>query len=104
MNEWIPVLAAFTGALVAGLISYRAATIRLSKEDKAEKRDLLLKKLEETHEVVRSIRVSYRKTYSDAIMLIKANMHGSRDNNPVEIDRLLMLVGFYFPECNCSQL
>ena len=29
MNEWIPVLAAFTGALVAGLISIRAVVIRL---------------------------------------------------------------------------
>jgi hypothetical protein len=98
MNEWIPVFAAFTGALVAGLISYRAAAIKMNKEDKAEKRTFILGKLEETHEVARTIRISYRKTYGDTVKLLMTNEHETRGDSLVEIDRLFMLVGFYFSE------
>ncbi|CAG0927008.1 hypothetical protein TFLX_00301 [Thermoflexales bacterium] len=45
MNEWIPVLAAFTGAIVAGLISFVAATIKLGNEERTEKRAIFLKNL-----------------------------------------------------------
>jgi hypothetical protein len=98
MNEWIPVLAAFTGAVVAGLISYRAAATRFSKEERAEKRAIFLEKLEETHEVARSIRLSYKRSYANTRMLLLTSKSEAESGNIVEIDRLLMLVGFYLPE------
>ena len=98
MNEWIPVFAAFTGALVAGLISFWAATIKLSKEESAEKRAIFLEKLEQTHEVARSIRLSYRRSYAHIRMLLLTNRSETDSDSLVEIDRLLMLIGFYLPE------
>jgi len=97
MNEWVPVISAFVGALVAGFLSYRAAAIRLSKEETAEKRAIILQKLEETHQVVRSIRQSYRESIVHMIRFLLVNQSESSASVPIEIDRLQMLVGFYFP-------
>ena len=59
MSEWIPVIAALAGALIGGLISYRATVARLVKEEKSEKRTIILEKLEETHLVARTIRLIF---------------------------------------------
>src|SRR5262245_55859808 len=99
MTEWIPVIATLAGTVVGGIISYFAKLSTLAKQEKSERRSIILSKLEETHQVVRSIRQIYKETYSDMLSHLVTGLPLSKDTGgPVEIDRLAMLIGFYFPE------
>jgi hypothetical protein len=99
MSEWIPVIAALAGTLFGSLISYLATLVSIRREDKSENRAILISKIEEAHEVVRSIRQRYIESYGaySTHLLIDKKLE-SNERKIIEIDRLEMLGNFYFPE------
>ncbi len=99
MEQWITVIAALAGAFIGGLISYLATLVTIIRQERSEKRAIILEKLEELHLVARSIRQEYKEVYGELAGRLLAGLR-SKENvskGPLEIGRLAMLVGFYFP-------
>lgn len=103
ISNWIPVIATLSGALIGGIISCIVTIITLTGAEKSEKRKIMMTKLEEAHQVARSIRQSYRETYAPMAAKLASGVDVSKKpSEPLEIDRLAMLVHFYFPELKSS--
>jgi len=98
MNEWIPVIATLSGTLVGGILSILASALKSSKEEKTETRNIILQKLEETHLVTRTIRDENGKSFQGVAQLLITGKAQTTEPKPSEMNRLFMLIGFYFPE------
>jgi hypothetical protein len=93
--EWIPLITTLAGAL----IGYITAIITVRRAEKSEDRKIFILKLEEMHEVVRSIRQQYIEFYNDNLNSIMFDKERDLEGTgKLEIDRLEMLATFYFPE------
>ena len=93
--EWIPLIA----TLAAALTGYITAIITLRRAEKSEDRKIFISKLEEMHEVVRSIRQQYIEFHSDNLQSIMFGKERDLEKTgKIEMDRLEMLATFYFPE------
>lgn len=97
-ESWVPVVAALAGTTLGGLISLVASGVQFARQQKAERRSILIAKLEETHGLLRSATRAYGGAYGDAISRLTIGKSLGRDMALIELDRFDMLVRFYFPE------
>lgn len=105
MVIWVPVISALLASALTGVISYFLAARRMSHEERVEKRTFLIGKLEETHQVTRSLIRFFGASYtqiSAAVMVpnvpdLTKQLHGNTQHDvDMPIDHLTMLVEFYF--------
>ncbi|MGO9111740.1 MAG: hypothetical protein ACLP9L_21145 [Thermoguttaceae bacterium] len=92
---------------MTGIIGYALSSQGLRHEDRVAKRTTLIEKLEETHQVTRSLVRSFGAIFAQNMMAVAAPndpefVKQLRDSyqpeNDATIDHLTMLVDFYFPE------
>src|SRR3972149_749458 len=96
--EWIPFITAIAGVLIGSIFGYITTVMTLRRADKSENRAIFISKIEEMHELVRSIREQYFELYTENLDSIFFDEERDLENKKkLEMDRLEMLASFYFP-------
>lgn len=107
MLIWVPVISALLASALTGVISYFLAAQRMRHEERVEKRTILIGKLEETHQVTRSLLRFFGANYAQISVVVVApnapeladQLHGiAQQDADATIDHLTMLVDFYLPD------
>lgn len=108
MDIWSPVVAALLASAITGVISWAISWQRLSHDRKMEHLRFMRSKLEETHEVGRSILVAFLSMHTRLSMVVATHAHPNTmevvNNTPIErgseggTPKLRMLVEFYYPK------
>lgn len=105
MVIWVPVISALLASALTGVISYFLVACRIRHEERVEKRRFLIGKLEETHQVTRSLlrfscahyaQLSTITMAPNAPELTRQLQSSTQHDADMPIDHLCMLVEFYF--------
>lgn len=96
MNAWIGIVGVVIGGALAILSSY----LQQRRQIQHDRRKLILSKLEELYEVVSGFRQTYKAEFLErSAELLSFNLPPEiKVEEPVPIERVRMLVGFYAPE------
>jgi hypothetical protein len=107
MQIWIPVIAALAASALTGLTGLGLVWLQQRHQRKTERVQFMRSKLEETHEVGRSILVALLGMHTRLSMVVATNAHPNTmevlNNTPIErgieggTPKLRMLVEFYCP-------
>jgi hypothetical protein len=90
-------IAALLGTVLGGAISFIGTIAVQSRQHAAERRRLLLGKLEECYRIGMDVRDAYRIAWGRMVGRLAGDTEQLTDLKKVEMDQLRMLVEIYFP-------
>jgi hypothetical protein len=100
-KHWIPLISACVGGIIAIIGGYFNGTIQLRRQQKIERKKILLTKLEETYETVVAVQQALQAAVAHAALRLTAGQLMLEENistPPVPLEKLHVLVNLYFDD------
>jgi hypothetical protein len=101
MTAWIGIIGTVVGALLAGGAAWFNARSQIRRQDERDRKKYILSKLEELYEAITQLERHYQQltiTEMMSLALVDRKLEKPPDVQPLPLNKIQMLVGFYAPE------